>query len=213
MKHQPVETTLYSLSEAPPRAPEERRQGDRLMTLYRVGSLRIGESRELCLIKNICAGGMMVRAYCAIPEGARVTIELKCGQPITGVVSWARDVHVGISFDDPIDVIDILTTSVEGPRPRMPRVQIDCFITLREGASTHRVQLSDISQGGLKVRCEASFGLDSNIVVTLAGMAPQAGVVRWVEGDHIGITFNRMLALPTLVEWLRCPRESVSAPA
>lgn len=208
MKHQPVETTLYSLSDASPRAPEERREDDRLMTLYRVGSLWIGESRELCLIKNICAGGMMVRAYCAIPEGTRVMVELKCGQPIAGVVSWARDVNVGINFDDPIDVIDVLATSMDGPRPRMPRVQVDCFITLREGASTYRVQLTDVSQGGLKIRCEAPVALGSDIVVTLAGIAPLPGVVRWVEGDYIGITFNHMLALPTLVEWLRCQRDS-----
>lgn len=211
MTQQPVETTVYSLSHAPPRAPEERREGDRLMTLYRVGSLWIAERRELCLIKNICAGGMMVRAYCTIPEGTRVTVELKCGQPISGVVSWARDVHVGISFDDPIDVIDILATSMEGPRPRMPRVQVDSFITLREGASIHRVQLSDVSQGGLKIRCEVPFALGSDVVATLAGIAPQPGVVRWVEGDYIGVTFNRMLALPTLVEWLRDQRDSIHA--
>lgn len=211
MKQQPVETTLYSLSDAPPRAPEERREGDRLMTLYRVGSLWIGDSRELCLIKNICAGGMMVRAYCTIPEGTRVMIELKCGQPISGVVSWIRDVHLGISFDDPVDILDVLSTSMDGPRPRMPRVQVDCFVTLREGASTHRVQLSDISQGGLKIRCEVPCAPSSDVVVTLPGIAPQRGVVRWVEGDHVGITFNHMLALPTLVEWLRDQRDSSRA--
>ena len=211
MERQKVETTLYSLSDVPPAAPDERRQGDRVMTLYRVGSLAIGERRELCLIKNICAGGMMVRAYCAIAEGTRLIVELKCGHPIAGAVSWARDVHVGISFDDPIDVIDILSTSMEGPRPRMPRIQVDSFVTLRDGASIDRVQLCDISQGGLKIRCEASHELDSQVVVTLPGIAPQPAVVRWVDGDYMGITFNRMLALPTLVDWLRGQRDSLLA--
>ena len=211
MELQPVETTLYSLSDVPPRAPENRRDGDRLMTLYRVGSLSIAERRELCLIRNISAGGMMVRAYCLITEGTRLTVELKCGQPISGVVSWAQDVHVGISFDDPIDVIDILTTSMEGPRPRMPRIEVNRFITLREGASTYRVRACDISQGGLKIRCEAPLALDSEVVVTLTGIKPKPGVVRWVDGNHMGVTFNRMLALPTLVEWLRDQRGSTSS--
>jgi len=38
MASQQVETTLYSLSENSPE-PDDRREGDRHMTLYRVGSL------------------------------------------------------------------------------------------------------------------------------------------------------------------------------
>ena len=127
MNLQPAETTLYSLSDAAPGPPDERRHGDRLTTLYRVGSLVIAGSRELCLIRNISAGGMMVRAFCPVPEAARLSVELKCGQSISGTVSWVRDIHVGIRFDHPIDVIDILSTSAEG-RDR------DC----RESRSTAR---------------------------------------------------------------------------
>lgn len=207
MEVQPLETTRYSLSDAPPRAPTERRDGERLMTLYRVGSLSIDARRELCLIKNISAGGMMVRAYCVIAQGTRLTVEFKCGQPITGVANWVRDVHVGISFDDPIDVLDLLTTSMDGPRPRMPRIEVESFATLREGASTYRMRVCDVSQGGLKIRCETRLSPGSDVIVTLAGIEPQPGVVRWVDGDLMGITFNRMLALPALVEWLQEQRE------
>lgn len=202
MDVQPAETTLYSLSDAPPHDREERRGGDRLMTLYRVGSLSIGERRELCLIKNISAGGMMVRAYCVIPEGTRLTVELKCGQPIAGAVSWARDVHLGIAFDEPIDVLDILTSSTGADRPRMPRIAIDRFITVREGATTHRMRVCDISQGGVKVQCETPLPVASDVVVTLAGIEPLHGVVRWTANDQMGINFNGTLALPVLVAWL-----------
>ena len=119
MNSQPVETTLYSLSDAPP-APagdSERRDGDRVMTLYRVGSILVADRRELCLIKNISAGGMMIRLYCEIGDGTPVTVELKSGQPIGGRISWIRDQNAGIAFDQPIDVIDVLSTAMEGPRP------------------------------------------------------------------------------------------------
>ena len=89
------------------------------MTLYRVGSILVEDRRELCLIKNISAGGMMIRLYCNIAEGTPLTIELKSGQPITGKISWVRDHHAGISFDEPVDVIDILSSAMTGPRPRM----------------------------------------------------------------------------------------------
>ncbi len=56
MELQPVETTLYSLSDTLPYAGEAERHSERLMTLYRVGSLSFDQRRELCLIKNISAG-------------------------------------------------------------------------------------------------------------------------------------------------------------
>jgi len=67
----------------------------------------------------------------------------------------------------------------------------------------------DVSQGGLKIRCETRLAPGSDVVITLAGIEPRPGVVRWVEGDLMGITFNRMLALPALVEWLRDQREAI----
>jgi len=121
---QPVETTLYSLSDAAPQPANEsdRRGGDRHMTLYRVGSILVEKRRELCLIKNISAGGMLIRLYCSIAENSPVTVELKSGQPISGSISWSRDHLAGIEFDQQIDVIDILSSSMDGPRPRMPRI-------------------------------------------------------------------------------------------
>lgn len=210
MESAPVETTLYSLSDAPP-VPNDRRDGERHMTLYRVGSLSIGERRELCLIKNISAGGMMVRSYCAIPEGTALAVELKCGHPITGVASWYNAPNVGIAFDQPIDVIDILTTSMQGPRPRMPRIEVDRFVTLREGASTYRVRTCDISQGGLKVQCETTIAPGSDVVVSLPEVEPQLAVVRWNEGGEMGITFNRLLPLPMLVGWLQMQHDGMRA--
>lgn len=212
MNLQPAETTLYSLSDAAPGPPDERRHGDRLTTLYRVGSLVIAGSRELCLIRNISAGGMMVRAFCPIPDAARLSVELKCGQSISGTVSWVRDIHVGIRFDHPIDVIDILSTSAEGPRPRLPRIEVDSSITLREGASTYRLRSCDISQGGMKLNCATPLAVGSDVVVTLAGIEPQPGVVRWARDDQMGVEFNRLLALPTLVGWLREQRGSNGSP-
>lgn len=211
MERQIGETTIYSLTDIPMSLSGERRRADRMKTLYRVGSLAIDERSELCLIKNICPNGMMVRTYCSVSEGSRVTIELKCGQPISGRVSWARDAHAGISFDEPIDVIDILSTSMNGQRPRMPRIQVGGFLTLRDGAFSYRVQLCDISQGGLKMRCEKALATDSQVVVSIQRIGPQPSVVRWIDGHYIGITFNRMLALPVLVEWLRDQRDSLQS--
>ncbi len=211
MEEQPVETTLYSLSTAPPAQPAERREGERHLTLYRVGSVTIDERRELCLIKNISAGGMMIRAYCAIPLGQKLTVELKSGQPIHGQVSWVRGQNLGVSFDRQIDVIEILSASMEGPRPRMPRIEVVCHATVREGAASYRMRVCDVSQGGVKVETATILAKGSDVVVSLPGLAVQHGVVRWVDEGFCGITYNRLLPLPELVGWLQDQRGGIRA--
>ena len=210
MEAQPVETTLYSLSNTPPApvAEPERREGERHMTLYRVGSILVEDRRELCLIKNISAGGMMIRLYCNIAEGAPLTVELKSGQPITGKISWAHDNHAGISFNEPIDVIDILSSAMTGPRPRMPRIETHCHATLREGANAMRVRACDISQGGVKIQSDAILAQGSDVVVTLPGLEPLRGIACWCEGGFTGINFNRLIPLGELVSWLQQQREN-----
>jgi hypothetical protein len=208
---QPVETTIYSLSEVPPAAPDDRREVERHLTLYRVGSVTIDQRRELCLIKNISAGGMMIRAYCAMREGMKLAVELKSGQPIKGVVSWVREYNVGVTFDQTIDVIEILSASMDGPRPRMPRIEVETYATVREGATTYRMRACDISQGGIKVETLTILPRGSDVVVTLPGLAPVPGVIRWVDEGFCGITFNRLIALPQLVNWLQEQRGGIRA--
>lgn len=201
---EPYETTVLSLSDEVPSVDSaNRRSGDRHMTLFRVGSFELDGRRELCLIKNISAGGMMIRAYCDLQPGRRLTVELKCGQPVTGQISWTKEPYAGVAFDAPIDVIDILSGSEQGPRPRMPRIEAHCAATLRDGAIPHRVWVSDISQGGAKIRCNMVLASGSSIVLTVPGMEPIAGIACWSDGDHLGMSFNRLLPLAEMVQWLK----------
>jgi hypothetical protein len=206
----PVETTLYSLSETAPQ-PVERRDGDRHLTLFRVGSITVGDGRELCLIKNISAGGMMIRAYCPIPEGTHLSIELKSGQPVTGKASWVKDHNVGVTFDSPIDVIEVLSASAGGPRPRMPRIEVDCIATLRDGANVYRLPVCDISQGGVKVKGEPMLEHGCDLLVSLPGMEHQPAALRWRQDGNLGISFNRLVPLGELVAWLQGMREQMRA--
>jgi hypothetical protein len=211
LDEQPVETTLYSLDDSPPRVPDrrqgERWTGDGQLSLLRVGSLTLAGRRELCLIRNISAGGMLIRAYCAIAEGAALSVELKQGEPIDGRARWVKDGLVGITFDKPIDVVALLSNAADGPKPRMPRIEVDCIAWLRVDGSLHRGRALNISQGGLKVECRTELPLNVEVVVNIDGLDPCPGLIRWSSGDEYGITFNRVLPLPLLVAWLQERRE------
>ena len=199
---QPVETTLYSLDDRAPERPQ-RRSSERYLSLFRVGSLLVRERRELCLIKNVSAGGMLIRAYSRIEPGDRVSIELKQGEQVIGTARWTEGDCVGVTFDQPVDVVELISTSSDGPRPRMPRIEVQCTASVREGAIVHRTTAEDISQGGMKIRCATGLTLGAEVIVSLPGLPPIAGRVRWSTGDSYGISFNRVLALGQLVEWVQ----------
>lgn len=202
MEEQSVETTLYSLSASPPTQPD-RRGGERYLRLLRVGSILVEGRRELCLIRNISAGGMMIRAYSSIPVGTPLSIELKQGDPINGTVQWLKDELAGVSFDQPIDVIGLLATSDDRPRPRLPRIEMDCKIWVRQEADVIRARGINISQGGVCVETKAELIIGGDVVVTLPGLTPAAGVLKWSAGETYGIAFNRTLVLSELVDWLK----------
>jgi hypothetical protein len=180
----------------------ERRHDERHMTLLRVGSLIVGERRELCLIRNISAGGMLIRVYSAIAEGTRVSIELKQGEPVAGSILWVKDELAGVSFDEPIDIVSLIATPTDAPRPRMPRLEVHSTAWVRDGAAVHRTRVVNISQGGIRVEAPNGLPVSAQVTVTLPGLPPEQGVVRWNDGEACGITFNRVLALPQLVAWV-----------
>lgn len=206
----PVETTAYSLSSEPP-APSDRREGARHLTLFRVGAMTVDGRRELCLIKNISEGGMMIRPYCDLAEGTPLIIELKTGYSVPCTVSWRCDESVGVEFATPVDVVEILSTAQEGPRPRMPRIEVDCFATVRDGGRVYRMRVHDVSQGGVKLESAVIVGPGADLVVSLPGLDPQAATSRWNEDGFLGVTFNRLLPLAELVNWLRATREQLRA--
>ena len=201
MEEVPIDTTVYSMSPQAPTAGN-RRADERHLALFRVGTIVVDGRRELCLVKNVSAGGALIRAYCSLQPDQRIEIELKEAQPVAGIVSWTRSSDAGIQFDTPVDVLDLLKTSAEGPRPRMPRVEVSGVGFVREGAILHRTQLHNISQGGVSVAAPNALSVGGEVMVSLPGLAPRPGVVRWKDGDRYGITFNSVLPLTGLVDWL-----------
>lgn len=201
MKRQ-VEQTVYSLSPEAPALPD-RRSGERYLRLLRVGALLFDERRELCLVRNVSAGGMLIRPYSPVAQGTAVSVELKHGESVSGVARWIEDGLVGIAFDQPIDVVALLTTSEDGPQPRMPRIELACTAWVREDADIYRTRTLNISQGGICVEGDPRLRVDTKVTVSLAGLGPIDARVKWKEDERYGIGFNRVLAVTELMAFLR----------
>jgi hypothetical protein len=202
LEDQLIETTLYSLAQTAPRRPD-RRSSERFLSLLRVGAIVVAGRRELCLIRNISTGGMMIRAYSRLVEGTALSIELKQGEPVSGVVQWVEGELTGVTFDAPVDVVALLAPNADGPRPRLPRVELCCVAWVRDGARLIRATAVNISPGGICVEIRDTLAEGTEVVVTLNGLPPAQGVVRWFAKGACGIAFNRPLVVAELVGWLQ----------
>ena len=207
MLDQPAESA-FSLDRGSSRSAQPR-GSDLHLSLLRVGSLIIGTHRELCLIKNISAGGMLVRTYSPVEPGTSLLVELKEGEPLRGAVTWEEDDCIGVAFECPIDVLGLISSRTEGPPQRPPRVAVNCTAWIRDGAAVSRARTVDISQGGLRVASRDDLRIGAAVVVRLNGLAPIPGVLCWKDGDNYGIRFNGSVALPTLVGWIRDRQEQL----
>lgn len=200
-----VVETCFSFSNAVPEPPE-RRQLDRHIKILRVGVLTIDGRRELCLIRNVSAGGLMAHVYSPVRPGQRVSVELKTKQNVDGRVAWVRESNVGIAFDTSVDIAELLANPPvldNGWRARSPRIEVNRLATLRAGARTYWVHSRDISQSGIKIETDQPLEIGSEIVLTPENFRPLAGIVRWQNDGTCGISFNQIIPLPELIEWLK----------
>jgi hypothetical protein len=205
LAHQVREETTFSFSTRAPKPPE-RRENARNLTILRVGALIIDGKRELCLLRNIAAGGLMAHVYRELVPGSKVEVELKTNESTPGRVIWMEDSNVGVEFDEPIDVAEMLQSQAvlaNGWRPRLPRVEVDRLGELRIGATIHAVNTCDISQGGVKLEIDQPIQPGAEAVLTLEKFRPIHGVVRWYYDGQAGMGFNQVIPFHELMGWLR----------
>ena len=198
-----AESTLFSLSLRVPQ-PTERRTDERLLSLLPVAKLVTAGGATLCRIRNISAGGISAEVTAPIETDAAVEIEFSYDQRIPGTVVWTRAGSAGIKFDAEIDLRQLLAARKprEGFRPRPPRLEVSCPATVRVGGMFHRVEVRDISLGGLKVAINDWSCVDKPVTVAIDSLKPVKGRVRWYKAGQAGIVFNAPLRFEELAEWL-----------
>ncbi len=195
--------TIYSLSGDVP--PVDDVPGVDAADLW-PGALTVGSIRQVCSIRKLSAGGAIVQVDGFVIPGDRLELELMTGEQLGGTIAWQRDGEVGLRFDQPIDVFAVIAQDIvsqPGERRRMPRVELVVQALLETQAGTELVTTRDISQGGVKLDVPFKLKVEERVLVTLDGLAPQPGVVRWSTDNVAGIAFLPELRWQELMIWLK----------
>jgi hypothetical protein len=201
---QPVRSgTIFSLAADPPRAFAEVREAH---TAFDAALLIAPNAQYPCSLERLTAVGATLCITADLAAGDAVTLELNNGQGIGGRVDWIADGEAGIVFDQPIDVIGTIArnlAALPADRRHMPRVELRQTAAIRHAGRVEQGQTRNISQGGLCI--EAALGLkrDDPVQLTLDGLRPLGGTVRWTRDKLAGIAFDEDLGWQTLMPWLR----------
>lgn len=198
---------VYSLSADMPGldgGPQEA-EGDAL----RPGAVTSGSIRQVCSVRKLSAGGAILHVDHEVAVGERLELELMNGVPLDGIVAWRNGAEVGLRFDRKVDVFALIAhdiVSQPGERRRMPRVEMTCPALLETPDGTEYVTTRDVSQGGIKIDVPNRLEPESRVTVTLDGMHPADGIVRWSQETVAGIAFQPELRWQELMVWLKARR-------
>ena len=185
-------------------AEQERREQQRQMTQLRVALLHTEAGQELCVVRNISAGGLQGRVYSRLDPGTTLSVEIGGGEAVPARIVWFRDWHIGVEFLRSVNVDEALSawpTNDNGRNVRLPRLQVTCPARLQIGPRAYAVRLCDISEGGAKVEMRTAMKKLKAVTLTLPDLPPCAGYVRWVEGLRLGIGFDEPLPHDILARW------------
>jgi hypothetical protein len=185
------------------RPAREQRTDKRVVSVFRLAKL-VGAQEELCLIRNISAGGLKAEVFSPKSIGDRLAIDLGDNQPQPAQVVWTGEDCVGISFDDRIDVARTLAR-VPAPGDRRARrlrllLEFGAFVAV-PGRRTE-CQVIDVSQGGAKIRTNAQLGLADRVRLEVDELGTISGTVRWLRDSHVGIAFTAPLSYRQLASWI-----------
>lgn len=193
----------------------ERRKDLRYVTTLRIGVLHTQLGKELCVVKNISAGGLSAQAYREFSVGEAVQIELTCEQRIDGVVQWVRENDIGVAFPELIDVEATLATpwvTENSQCRRLPRLEAQCTGRLRIGVRFYLAKLVNISQGGAMVETQRPVEGSGDAVLTLEDLGALEGTLRWCNETTAGISFNERIPFKALARWIQEHRKPLPDP-
>ena len=191
-------------AEAEPPPGAERRRDVRQASLLEVAKLGIGGHEELCRLRGVSADGLRAEVYCPAAAGERVAIELRTGHCIVGHVSWADGGIVGVSFDEPTPMMEMLSHCSFDERVtsvRSPRLTVDVEATLFVDHFKLPARISNISQSGLKLMLDDMFDADTPCTIAIDHLGPLPGEIKWWRDGEGGVMFEELIPYPAFADW------------
>ena len=173
---------------------------------FDAGAIHHSGARQECSIRKISSLGVTLRSDLALELGDQVAIELGTGQRAAGSVAWVSRGDLGVSFDNPVDVLPLLNRQlVSQPveRRAMPRVEIRCGVHIKFAEKLLPATMRNISAHGLQIEGEELPPCGTYVSVFVEGLNVAPGEVVWRRNNLAGIEVFEELSWTSIIPWLR----------
>ena len=176
-------------------ASVEQREAPRVALMLRNAKLLIDGRELLCIVRDVSATGIRIRAFHPIPRGRACGIELWEGHPFPVEQAWNDGIEAGYAFSEAKD-LDALVGE-HGPFPKRPlRVNLELAAVVRSGGNETSVTLRNLSQQGASIETGARWAKSQPLELKAAGLPePLPAKVRWYRDGMCGMVFERTFAL------------------
>ena len=152
------------------------------------------------MVKDLSPEGVMVETCACLDEGDLLRLGFTEHEMLDGKVVWSVGGRLGIKFDRPIDISEILVGSMPTEPTRPPRLPINCTAKINDTFTTRRDQVLNVSTRGLKVKSSA-FKVGDKLSVEITGLGRKKAVVRWTGEGETGLEFLIPLTYGELQSW------------
>lgn len=183
----------------------DRRTGARHLSIFRVARLVHDGRDQLCVIRNISPGGVMIEVNNVPPVGAKVRVELRTDKALDATIRWTRDREAGLAFIDLVDVHALLKEerpSILRKPPRGPRFDRAGTAQILGGEEPIEGVITNVSMNGVALRTSAVLAKGEPVVVKIDGLGPARAHVRWCANGEIGLRLEVPLSYRALADWL-----------
>lgn len=169
--------------------------------------LLLGSAGERnCFVHRITSTGATLSVSGPIGDGDRATIELPFGLTADGSIAGDDPAAIAFHFDEPVDVVGELArclAALPAERRQMPRIELRQRLCVRHDGQVDFAWTRNMSPAGIGIETRAQLTPGEQVEITLDGLRPIQGEVRWAEQGQAGIAFAEELGWQLLMPWLR----------
>ncbi|MFC3579282.1 PilZ domain-containing protein [Sphingomonas hylomeconis] len=161
-------------------------------------------------IQDLSATGARGRADVELAIGQTLHLTLDERSYHTGQVKWTRNRNFGFAVPHAAAIFGILPAdmdhgSVEGHRPRSPRIKVDIAARLVGGRPPQPAIIRNISASGILLNTSPGISPGQHLVVQVDDAPTLYGRVQWSDAGRIGLKTQQTLSETILARQQAAP--------
>jgi hypothetical protein len=185
------------------------------ISCFRVGKIATDAGQALCIVRMVSPFSIALDIEVAF-KGAETASLVIGKETIAGALAMLEGKRAELRPLKAVDPEAILAdpSILAGiGRRALPRVEVDARVRIEVMGQSMTGRVCDISTDGIKVLVDDLLCTGDRVTVTMRGVPMRlAGLVRWAQGDHAGIEFDRPLAIARLNLWLAAQNAPAGEP-